>query len=331
MRTLSFWMAFVLWCAGEAAAKEKVVLIVHGGSADKEDRSIPPDQLKLYRAGLEAAAKAGYEVLKQKGSSLDAVEASIRVLEDDPMFNAGRGAVFTHEGKNELDASVMDGKTLSAGAVASVTTIKNPISAARAVMEKTKHVMLVSQGAEKFAKEVGLERVDPSYFRTENQWKALQNALAKEKTQGSSRFDYPRSRHWGTVGAVALDASGNLAAGTSTGGLTNKRFGRVGDSSIIGAGTYADNQGVAVSCTGIGEFFIRYSVAHDVNALHKYKKVSIQKAADEVVRGKLKPVGGEGALIGLDAKGNSAVTWNTEGVFRAVVTESGKTEVVLFD
>jgi len=318
--------------ADDAARKpEKVILIVHGGAVNSDDRKEMTDTLeKQYRHGLEAAAKAGYTKLKQHATSLDAVEAAIRVLEDDPMFNAGKGAVFTHEGKNELDASIMDGKTMKAGAVASVTTIKNPISAARAVMEKTKHVMLVAKGAEKFAADEGLDIVDPSYFFTEKRWKELEKALQKEKARKTSSFAYPRPGHWGTVGAVALDSEGNLAAGASTGGLTNKRFGRVGDTPIIGAGTYADNDGVAIACTGIGEYFIRYSAAHDVDALYKYKGLAIQKAADLVINEKLKPVGGEGAMIGLDAKGNPAISSNSEGVFHAWVTESGKIQSAIF-
>jgi len=303
---------------------DKVLIIVHGGAANLDDRNaLTPPLEKEYRTGLEMAAKAGYDKLKKRATSLDAVEAAIRVLEDDPMFNAGKGAVFTHEGKNELDASIMDGRTMKAGAVANVTVIKNPISAARAVMEKTRHVMLVAKGAEKFAAEAGLDIVDPSYFYTEKRWKELQNALQKERSQKTGSFAYPRPVHWGTVGAVALDSQGNLAAGTSTGGLTNKRFGRVGDSPIIGAGTYADNEGVAVSCTGVGEYFICYSAAHDVDALFKYKGFAIQKAADTVINGKLKTAGGEGAMIGLDAKGNPAISSNSEGIFHAWVTESG--------
>ena len=334
MRTILFLIA-LSWTfpayAEDVAKTEKVVLIVHGGTADLQDRrEMTPALEKRYRAGLEAAAKAGYARLKQRATSLDAVEAAVRVLEDDGMFDAGKGSFFTHEGKNELDASIMDGKTMKAGAVATVTTIKNPISAARAVMEKTKHVLLVAKGAEKFAANAGIEIVDPSYFYTERSWQELQRALQEEKTKKTSSFANPRPGHWGTVGAVALDFSGNLAAGASTGGRTNKLPGRVGDSPIIGAGTYADNEGVAIACTGNGEFFIRYSAAHDVNALYKYKGFGIQKAADTVIQEKLKPVGGEGAMIGLDAKGHPAISSNSEGIFHAWVTESGKITIGIF-
>jgi beta-aspartyl-peptidase (threonine type) len=239
------------------------------------------------------------------------------------MFNAGRGAVFTHEGNVELDASIMDGKTMKAGAVANVTVIKNPISAARAVIDKTRHVMLVSKGAEQFAREAGLEIVDQGYFKTKRREEEWQRALQEEKRRRSGSFVYPRNAHWGTVGAVALDERGNLAAGTSTGGLTNKRFGRVGDSPIIGAGTYADNEGVAVSCTGIGEYFIRFGAAHDVDSLVRYKGYSIRQAVNSVLQGRLKSAGGEGAMIGLDAKGNAAISSNIEGVLHAFVTEDG--------
>src|SRR5205823_9925478 len=249
------------------------------------------------------------------GSSVDAVEASIRILEDSPLFNAGKGAVFTHEGKNELDAAIMDGKTMKAGAVAAVTIIKNPISAARAVMEKSPHVMLIGRGAELFATKMGLDIVDPSYFWTERRWKALQQELLKE---GSA----PDSKH-GTVGCVALDRDGNLAAGTSTGGTTNKQFGRVGDTPIIGAGTYASNDSVAVSCTGAGEFFIRWTVAHDIAALVQYKGMTVEQAGNEVIHKKLDPVKGDGGAIVLDRNGNFALPFNTEGMYRGWIGDDG--------
>lgn len=335
MRVHFFFIALCLVASAAAAdalgKPQKVVIVVHGGTADKDDRQEMTPQLeKEYRRGLEAAAKAGYEKLKKHSSGLDAVETAVRVLEDDPMFNAGKGAVFSHDGKNELDAGIMDGKTMKAGAVASVTVIKNPISAARTVMEKTRHVLLVSKGAEQFAKEAGLDIVDPSYFYTEKRWQDLQNALKKEKADKSGSFVYPRQTHWGTVGAVALDDRGNLAAGTSTGGLTNKRFDRVGDSPIIGAGTYADNEGAAISCTGVGEYFIRFVAAHEVDALVKYKGFAIQQAADTVINGRLKSAGGEGAMIGLDPKGNLAISSNSEGIFHAWVTEDGSVHSGIF-
>jgi L-asparaginase / beta-aspartyl-peptidase len=327
---LNLILILILASPALSAATSKVVLVVHGGSADKTDlMETTPEMAKEYKDGLAQALRKGYAALK-KGSSLDGVETAVRTLEDNPLFNAGKGAVFTHEGKNELDASIMEGKNLSAGAVAGVTTIKNPVTAARAVMEKTRHVMLVTAGAEKFAKEVGLEMVEPSYFHTEKSWKDLQKALEKEKASKQSQFAYPRASHWGTVGAVAVDTKGILAAATSTGGLTNKRFGRVGDSPVIGAGTYADNEGLAVSCTGVGEYFIRYSAAHDMNALLRYKKLSLQQSLDEVIRKKIKNAGGEGAAIGLDAKGNYAFSYNGEGIFHGYITESGKIYVGLF-
>ncbi len=319
------------------AAVPNVVLGVHGGTGLSK-KEMTPEIEKNLRAGLEQALKAGAAALKKtNGTSLDAVEATIRVLEDNPLFNAGKGAVFTHEGRNELDASLMEGRTKKAGAVAGVTVVKNPISAARAVMEKTKHVMLVSRGAEDFAKEAGLEIVDPGYFRTEHRWQQLQDELEAErkaagkKDPSGAALAPSRAHEWSTVGAVAVDSAGNLAAGTSTGGMSNKRHGRVGDSPIVGAGTYADNRTCAVSCTGHGEFFIRYAAAHDISALMEYKGLTIQKAADEVLRRKLKDAGGEGAAIALDAKGNFAMSRNSEGCYRGYVTSDGKIAVLLYD
>lgn len=318
-------------------AVPNVVLGVHGGTGMPKKEMTPEVEKKL-RAGLEQALKAGAAILKKSdGTSLDAVEAAIRVLEDDPLFNAGKGAVFTHDGKNELDASIMEGRTKKAGAVAGVTVVKNPISAARAVMEKTKHVMLIGRGAEELAKEVGLDIVDPSYFRTEERWKQLQQELEAErkasgkKEKGGAALVSPRPHEWSTVGAVAVDSAGNLAAGTSTGGMSNKRFGRIGDSPIIGAGTYADNRTCAVSCTGHGEYFIRYAVTHDISALMEYKGLTVQQAADEVLRKKLVAAGGEGAAIALDPKGNFAMSRNSEGCYRGYVTRDGKITVLLYD
>jgi beta-aspartyl-peptidase (threonine type) len=304
-----------------------------------------PELEKHLREGLERALRAGYAVLQRvDGTSLDAVETAIRVLEDDPWFNAGKGAVFTHDGRNELDASIMEGRLKRAGAVASVTVVKNPISAARAVMEKSKHVLLVADGAEVFAREVGLEIVDPAYFYTDARWQELQNDLRREREAAGEKKSEPKAKQNGaaagplarshersTVGAVAVDSAGNLAAGTSTGGMSNKRHGRVGDSPIIGAGTYADNRTCAVSCTGHGEFFIRYAAAHDIAALIEYKGLAVQEAADEVICHKLKKAGGAGAAIALDAKGNFAMAHNTEGLYRAYVTAEGKISVMLYE
>jgi L-asparaginase / beta-aspartyl-peptidase len=307
--------------AADAPPIENVVLGVHGGTG-MEKAKVTPELDKQLRAGLTAALQAGYARLQQKeATSLDAVEAAIRVLEDDPLFNAGRGAVFTRDGKNELDASIMEGSGKRAGAVAGVTVVRNPISAARAVMEKSPHVLLIGPGADVFAREQKLEIVDPKFFYTERRWNDLQEALKEER----------KKEGHGTVGAVAVDAKGVLAAGTSTGGMTKKRSGRVGDSPIIGAGTYADNEGCAVSATGHGEYFIRWSVAHDINALVSYKGLGVQAAADVVIQDKLKPAGGEGAVIALDPKGRFAMSYNSEGLYRGYITRDGKVAVHLYE
>jgi len=309
---------------------EHVVLGIHGGLGyDKKD--VTPEYLKLVRDGLEAALKAGVAKLNDGGNSLDAVEAAIRVMEDDPVFNAGKGAVFTHEGRNELDASIMEGKTKKAGAVAGVTIIKNPISAARSVMEKSKHVMFTGRGAEVFATQQGLEIVDPAYFWTETRWKAIQKIWEQEKAGKQSAIPAKNSQYFGTVGAVALDKQGNLAAGTSTGGMTNKQYGRVGDSPIIGAGTYADNESAAISCTGHGEFFIRYAVSHEIAAQMKYKKVSLKDAADDVINRQLREAGGEGGCVALARDGKFATAFNSEGLYRACVTKDGKITIRLYE
>ena len=313
------------------------MLVIHGGAGTIARGSMTAEREKEYRGALEAALRAGHSVLTRGGSSLDAVEAAIRIMEDNPLFNAGKGAVFTHEGKNELDASIMEGKSKRAGSVAGVTIIRNPITAARAVMERSPHVMMVGRGAELFATKMGLEIVDPSYFWTERRWKALQQELLEEKTQQSAPAPAPRSegplddnKKFGTVGAVALDRDGNLAAGTSTGGTTNKQFGRVGDAPIIGAGTYAENESCAVSATGHGEFFIRWTVASDIAALVKYRGMSVTQAAEEVINKKLKAVGGEGGVIVLDAKGNYAATFNSAGMYRGWIGADGVAHVAIY-
>ena len=275
------------------------------------------------QAAMNDALMAGYRVLAAGGTSLDAVQSAIVILEDSPLFNAGKGAVFTHEGTNELDASIMDGGTMKAGAVAGLKHIKNPIRLARLVMEKSPHVMMAGEGAEAFAKEQGgIEFVDQKYFYTERAWQALQDAVAAEKKAAHA------ADHHGTVGAVALDQHGHLAAGTSTGGLTNKRFGRIGDSPIIGAGTYANNQSCAISSTGVGEFWIRYTVAHDICARVQYRNMAIQAAADDIIQGVLKPIGGEGGVIGLDAHGNLMMSFNTTGMGRGYVGADGKPTIM---
>jgi beta-aspartyl-peptidase (threonine type) len=317
---------------GGQNAKGTIMLVVHGGAGTITRRNMTPEMEQQYRAGMEQALRTGHAVLAKGGSSLDAVEATIRVLEDNPLFNAGKGAVFTHEGKNELDASIMDGKTKGAGSVAGVTIIRNPISAARAVMEKSKHVMMVGRGAELFATKMGLEIVDPSYFWTERRWKSLQNDLLKEQgvVKPQAWLEGPDDRKFGTVGAVALDRDGNLAAGTSTGGTTNKQYGRVGDAPIIGAGTYAENESCAVSATGHGEFFIRWTVASDIAALVRYRGMTVEQASNEVIHKKLAPVKGEGGVIVLDAKGNFAMPFNSEGMYRGWVGADGEPHVLIF-
>ena len=322
-----------------AQQKEKYVLVIHGGAGTILKKNMTPEKEAAYVAALTLALQTGYDQLKAGKGSLDAVEATIHVMEDSPLFNAGKGAVFTHEGKNELDAAIMDGKTLMAGAVAGVTTIRNPISAARAVMEKSEHVMMVGKGAEVFAKEAGLTIVDPSYFYTKERWDGLQKALAEDSVKtvldhgnkksmllGTVSKDYK----FGTVGAVALDNNGNLAAGTSTGGMTNKKYGRVGDAPIIGAGTYANNLTAGISCTGWGEFYIRAVVGHDISALMEYKHLSVAEAAQTVLD-KMQKLGGDGGLIALDARGNVTMPFNTAGMYRGMVTSEGKIKVQIYN
>lgn len=316
------------------AARKKIVLVIHGGAGVTRSDQTTPEARARYESVLKQALQAGYDVLQsEKGTSLDAVEAAIQVMEDSPLFNAGKGAVFTHDGRNELDASIMDGKDKRAGAVAGVTRIKNPIAAARAVMEKSPHVLMTGDGADRFAIASGVKEVNPVYFWTEPRWKALQEALQEEARRAAGKVGAanPEGRHYGTVGAVALDRRGNLAAGTSTGGMTNKRYGRVGDSPIIGAGTYAENGVCGVSCTGHGEIFIRNAVAYDVVALLKYGQApSVQEAARKVL-GKLPTEeGGVGGLIALDGQGNAAMEFDGDGMYRGTVTDDGKIEVAIY-
>ncbi|TWI88856.1 beta-aspartyl-peptidase (threonine type) [Chitinophaga japonensis] len=329
-------------CLESAQEGQRYVMAIHGGAGTILKSNMTAGKEQAYRAVLEQALQTGYAILKKGGSSLDAVEATVRVMENSPLFNAGKGAVFTNEGRNEMDASIMSGSNLAAGAVAGVTVIKNPISAARAVMEKSQHVMMAGAGAEKFAKEAGLEIVDPSYFRTEDRWKALQRVKAADPDK--ARLDHdstlpktsgiPGGAHrddkFGTVGAVALDQQGNLAAATSTGGMTNKKFGRIGDSPIIGAGTYANNATCAVSCTGWGEYFIRLCVAKSVSDLMEYRGWSLQQAAAELILEKVPALGGDGGLIAIDKDGNIAMPFSTAGMYRGSVTEDGKITVEIY-
>jgi beta-aspartyl-peptidase (threonine type) len=329
-------VVLALACAQPAAAqsppKPKWALVIHGGAGVIERASMDAATEAAYREALAGAVAEGQRVLEKGGSALDAVEATIRVMEDDPLFNAGRGAVFTAEGRNELDAAIMDGATMKAGSVAGVTRTRNPISLARAVMEKSRHVMLVGEGADAFSLASGLEQVDPAWFFTERRWEGLEKELnaqklpipirppnapapAKQISQGPLIDDHK----FGTVGVAALDNAGNIAAGTSTGGTTAKRWGRVGDAPIIGAGTYADNRSCAVSATGTGEYFIRLTVARTLCGLVQYRGMSLQAAADEVVQKQLVAINGDGGIIALTADGQLAWSFNTPGMYRARV------------
>ena len=381
-----------------APAKGKFVLVIHGGAGTILKSQMTPEKEKAYIDALNEALEKGSAILSKGGSALDAVEASVRVLEDNPLFNAGKGAVFTNEGKNELDAAIMNGKTLEAGAVAGVTTIKNPISAARVVMEKSSHVMMVGKGAEQFAKQQGMEIVDPSYFYTESRWKGLEKAkkedsaiklisqfdevsMARKKTLDSLENAAKKANtaerkgimlkldslqkesanemklleefkkeiadttlkskilirqyenkdyKYGTVGAVALDQNGNLAAATSTGGMTNKKFGRVGDAPIIGAGTYANNKTVAISGTGWGEYFIRLVMAKSISDMMEFGKIKLKAAAEEMIMKRLPALGGDGGLIAVDKDGNIAMPFCTEGMYRGYLKEGGKKVVEIY-
>jgi L-asparaginase / beta-aspartyl-peptidase len=318
---LSILLLFTSGCSGnrgksknspvsEPNVKIEWAIVIHGGAGVITRDKITPEQDKEYREALTAAISEGEKILKNGGAALDAVEASVRYMEDSPLFNAGKGAVFTHDGKNELDAAIMDGSNLAAGSVTCVTDIRNPISAARKVMTASPHVMLSGAGASQFAKEQGLEIVPPGYFYTERRYRELQAALEKDKL--------------GTVGCCALDKNGNLAAATSTGGMTNKKYNRIGDAPIIGAGTYANNATCAVSATGHGEFFIRYTVAHDISALMEYKGLSLAEASSMVVNDKLVKAGGSGGVICVDKWGNVSMPFNSEGMFRGYSTSEGK-------
>lgn len=296
--------------------KQEWAIVIHGGAGGITRENITPDMDKEYRAALLVAMNTGKKILSDGGSALDAVEQTIRTMEDNPLFNAGKGAVFTHDGRNELDAAIMDGSNLAAGAVACVTDIKNPISAARKVMTNSPHVMLTGAGASQFAKEQGLEIVPPSYFYTEKRFNELQEILKKEKN--------------GTIGCCALDKNGNLAAGTSTGGMPNKRYNRVGDSPIIGAGTYANNNTCAVSGTGHGEYFIRWTVAHDISALIEYKGLTLKEASELVVNDKLVKAGGSGGVISVDKSGNISMPFNSTGMFRGFASADGKEGIFIY-
>lgn len=343
-RTFCFVMmsSMVLSCTNQALDKNttKYVMVIHGGAGTIEKQHMTPEKEAAYTAALTEALQSGYDLLKEGKSSMDAVQAAVNVMENSPLFNAGKGAVFTNDGRNELDASIMDGKTLKAGAVAGVTNIKNPINAARAVMDKSEHVMMMGKGAELFAAANGCDTVPASYFFTQERWDQLQRTKREEET-GRAAFndtDIRRSRisgisqadkKFGTVGAVALDKEGNLAAGTSTGGMTNKRYGRVGDSPIIGAGTYCNNLTAGISSTGWGEYYIRSVAANRVSALIELKNLSVQEAAKQVIE-EIGKMGGDGGIISLDKSGKVAMEFNTSGMYRGCVDENGKIEIYIY-
>jgi beta-aspartyl-peptidase (threonine type) len=310
--------------------------VIHGGAGTIERDKMTPEREAAYRSKLTEALSAGFEVLKNGGGGLDAVVAAIVLLEDSPLFNAGKGAVFTAEGTNELDSSIMDGRTLKAGAVAGLRRVKNPIRLARLVMEQSPHVMMVGEGAETFGRQKGVELVDPKYFFTEERWQQLQRRKEEERKEAPPKQSglrtpgsLPDEKKFGTVGAVCLDRTGNLSAGTSTGGMTNKKFGRVGDSPIIGAGTYANNETCAVSCTGDGEFFIRSVVAHDISAAMKYGGKSLKDSAEAVLAG-VGRLGGGGGLIAIDRHGNFTTPFNTSGMYRGWIGPDGKPHVHIY-
>ena len=336
-------IACIWGCAvNSSTAPAKWALAIHGGAGVIERASMTAENEAAYRAALSSALETGAKVLRSGGSALDAVESTIRLMEDDPLFNAGRGAVFTSAGRNELDASIMEGATLRAGAIAGSTRARHPISVARTVMEKSPHVMLAGEGADTFAQEQGLELVDPSFFFTERRWQELEKTLKERgepipqrpagtpKPQSAISTGLLDQFEYGTVGVVALDSSGNLAAGTSTGGTTGKRWGRVGDSPIIGAGTYASNRSCAVSGTGTGEFFIRLTIAREICALVEYKNYDVQQAADELIQNRLMTLKGTGGVIVVSAKGKLAWSFNTPGMYRARVSADSAPKISIF-
>ncbi len=327
-----------LFSQNQLIMSENFAIVIHGGAGTILKKNMTDEQEKAYQEKLQEALDSGYAILKNGSSAIDAVEKAIVVMEDSPLFNAGKGAVYTNAATNELDASIMDGKTLNAGAVSGVRNVKNPIKLVRLVMEESEHVMLSGKGAEDFAKLHKIEMVDSAYFYNEHRLKQLNKIKDSEKIQldHSDNDDEQgditelKDSKFGTVGAVALDKHGNLAAATSTGGMTNKKFGRIGDSPIIGAGTYANNATCAVSCTGHGEFFIRNVVAYDVAALMEYKNLSLVDAANYVVNEKLVKLGGDGGLIAIDKDGNIAMPFNTKGMYRAYKKANGESKILIF-
>lgn len=313
--TLIFWVSVL-------QAQEKYAIVIHGGAGVMSKERMNEEVRAEYKAKLNEALQLGEKMLKEGAAATDVVVKVINVMENSPLFNAGKGAVFTHEGVNELDASIMEGNTLNAGAVAGVRDIKNPINAARAVMDKSEHVMLSGAGASEFAKEQGLEIVPNKYFYTERRYQSLQQLLKRERERREKD-------NMGTVGCVVLDTHGNLTAGTSTGGMTNKKYGRIGDSPIIGAGTYANNKTCALSCTGHGEYYIRLGFARDISALMEYRRLDVDEACREEIK-KLSELGGTGGVIAMDARGNIAMEFNTSGMFRGYIKSSGEKEIAIF-
>ncbi len=312
--------------------RKKFAIAIHGGAGTILRSLMTAEKEAAYTKGLSDAIRAGNSILESGGSSLDAVETAVKSMEDFPLFNAGLGAVFTNKGTHEMDASIMDGNTLEAGAVSGISLAKNPVSLARAVKEKSGHVFLCGSEAEAFGKTVGIAFQDESYFYTEERYKQWQ-AIKDSDTYQLDHSDKTETgeRKFGTVGAVALDIHGNIAAATSTGGMTNKRFGRIGDSPIIGAGTYANNRTCAISCTGHGEFFIRAVVAYDISCLMEYKGYSLKQACDYVVKDKLVKFGGEGGLVAIDAMGNIELPFNSEGMYRAWSVEGEALNVKIYE
>jgi beta-aspartyl-peptidase (threonine type) len=349
MRTLIFILLTV--CSGSLLAQQtapnktsntgKYVLVIHGGAGTLNKSQFTPALEAKYKSGLDSALLVGNAILEKGGTALDAVEATVKVLENNPLFNAGKGAVFTSEGINELDAAIMDGKTLAAGSIAGVRTIKNPITAARAVMEKSEHVLLSGSGAEAFAASQGIEIVDPSYFYTPERWKGLQRAKQRDsldqlKKAGQIAYETEneqqrRKDKYGTVGAVALDTYGNLAAATSTGGMTNKKWGRIGDAPIIGSGTYANNNTVAISCTGWGEYFLRLVMAKSISDRMEFGGQSLALASETLVMKELPALGGDGGLIAVDKNGNIALPFCTEGMYRGFIKKEKQGSAIVKD
>lgn len=348
MKTTFFFLSFLLilsiGCKNEhtketisskksISVEKDFAIVIHGGAGTIKKSNMSAEQEVAYRNKLQEALDTGYAILENGGTSLDAVQSTVNIMEDSPLFNAGKGAVFNSVGKNELDASIMDGKTLNCGAVAGVSHLKNPINAARIVMDKTRHVMLSGKGAEDFAREHSLIFVDDEYFHTEKRFKQLLRAQEKDKIKldhSLSDIELIDDHKYGTVGAIALDKKGNIAAATSTGGMTNKKYGRIGDSPIIGAGTYANNKTCGVSSTGTGEYFIRTLAAHEVSNLMQYKELNLQDSLNEVIR-QIAELGGDGGLVGLDKDANIAWSFNTEGMYRGYKKSNGENVVKFYE